>query len=174
MEFIRLTSTDAKERAKGSTKELGKVTLPKGKYRVLGFTKEDQDIDGDPRKWLNIHLEGIGENKAKGSMSFGRFLTAGLSDVPVKGKTKQRYYFPTLPIKCAYEGDAADFAMELDGGDVIVELEVVEGMNPNFVLSSWEKEAEALAVKEEKGFSTKNFYRVKTITKPKAKVTVIE
>lgn len=164
MEFIRLTSEVAKERAKGSTKELGQVTLPKGKYKVLGFTTQDQDIDGAIRKWLNIHLEGVGNNTAKGSMSFGRFLTGGIDETPVLGKTKKKWYFPTKSIKCVYEGDACDFAMELDGGNVTVDLDVVEGKNPNFALSSWDTEAEAIEGAAQ-GFSAKNFYRVTKITK---------
>jgi hypothetical protein len=151
------TKDDLKEHVKGSTKHLGKVTLPSGLYRVSHLELKNSDIDGTNRKWADVHL--VGATKS-GVISGTRFASKGFSKTPVKGNTKNKYYYPSEPIDSCYEGDLADLLVEIQGKQI--QIEAVTGAVPNFPLASWDTKADAekAAVK---GFSDKQFMRITKI-----------
>ena len=148
---------DLLDYAKGSTKTMGKVTLPSGKYRVSHLELRKVEINGEDRKFVDVHL--VGKDKS-GVVSASRFATAGFSKEPVQGRVKQKWYFPSKAIESCYEGDLADLLVEIQGKEI--EIAVVQGFTPNFPLSSWttKKDAEEAA---KAGFAEKNFMRITRI-----------
>lgn len=150
--------------AKGNTKESGKVTLLSGKYLVSRLEKRSEDIGGDTRKWMDVHVVGLNVNKS-GSFSGSRMANAGFEKTPVKGQTKGKWYFPTKGIKAVYEGDLADLLVDIQGK--VITIEVVNGFTPKFALSSWDtKEAAETAAKT--GWAEKQFIRIVKIESAKA------
>ena len=143
--------------AKGSTKTMGKVTLPSGKYRVSHLELREVEINGEKRKFVDVHL--VGKEKS-GVVSATRFATCGFSKEPVQGRVKQKWYYPSKGIEACYEGDLADLLVEIQGKEI--EIMSVPGFTPNFPLSSWatKKEAEEAS---KPGFAEKNFMRITKI-----------
>ena len=163
-EIIIYRKEDLLDWAKGSTKHMGKVTLPSGRYRVTRLEKREQEIQGEKRKWIDVHLSGKDKS---GVVSATRFASAGFEEKPVKGRLKGTYYFPSKPIEACFEGDLADLLVEIQGKDV--EIVAVEGSVPSFPLKSFATEKEALDMaKKESAFSKKQFMRITKIFQPTA------
>lgn len=156
------TKEELKGYANGSTKNMGKVTLPSGKYRVERLELREQMIKGadgteDNRKWVDVHLSGVAKS---GVISGSRFATAGFAKEPVKGNTSGNYYFPSVAIGSCYEGDLADMLVDIQGKDI--EIVIVEGNTPKFTLKSWKTKEEAKTASAA-GWNAKQFMRVSKI-----------
>jgi hypothetical protein len=165
-EQVRFTKEELAGYANGSTKNMGKVTLPSGKYRVERLEKREQEIANaegvkETRKWIDVHLTGIGSTTKSGTISGSRFATAGFADKPVKGNTSGNWYFPSMPIGSCYEGDLADLLVDIQGKEI--EIVVIDGKTPKFPLKSWKTKEEA-ETEGKKGFNTKQFMRINKIS----------